>query len=84
MAEKIYVEGFRGFKPNEKAPDFVLGTLIVTPKEFGEFLKKKEIEQYFTEYEGKKQIKISVLRSKNGGLSFEIDTYKKSEVDPFA
>lgn len=77
MAEKVYVEGFRGFKAHEKAPEFVLGTLIITPREFVEFLKKKEIVDLFTEYEGKKQLKINVLRSKNGGLSFDVDTYKK-------
>jgi hypothetical protein len=85
MADKIYVDGFRGFKKHDKAPDFVLGTLIITLKEFGEFLKKKEIEPFFTEYEGKKQLKISVLRSKDGGLSFQVDQYKKEakEEDPF-
>ena len=78
MAEKIYVKGFRGFKPNDKAPDFVLGSLIITPKEFGEFLKSDDVKQYFTEYKEMKQIKINVLRSKDGGLSFEVDTYKKA------
>ena len=78
MAEKVYVEGFRGFKPNEKAPDFVLGTLIVTPKEFIDFLNNK-CSKYFTEYNGKQQIKFQVLRAKDGGLTFVVDTYVKPE-----
>lgn len=78
MAEKIYVEGFRGFKPNEKAPDFVLGTLIVTPKEFIDFLNNK-CSKHFTEYNGKQQIKFQVLRSKDGGLTFVVDTYKQEQ-----
>lgn len=79
MAEKIYVKGFRGFKPNAKAPEFVLGSLIITPKEFGEFLKSDEVRDYFTEYKENKQLKVNVLRSKDGGLSFEVDTYKPKE-----
>ena len=78
MAEKVYVEGFRGFKPNEKAPDFVLGTLIVTPKEFIDFLNNK-CSKHFTEYNGKQQIKFQVLRAKDGGLTFVVDTYKQEQ-----
>ena len=36
--EKIYPQGLRTFAKNEKAPDFVLGTLVITPNELIKWL----------------------------------------------
>ena len=73
MSEKIYVKGLRTFKPHEKAPDFVKGTLIITPNELVQFAK--ENEQYLTEYNGSKQLKCQILDG-DKGLYFVVDTYK--------
>jgi hypothetical protein len=72
--EKIYVKGFRTFKPNETAPDFVLGDLIISIGEFEQFIK--ENENLLTEYQGKKQLKTTIKKSKDGGVYFEVNTYK--------
>ena len=71
--EKIYVKGLRTFAKNEKAPDFVLGTLIITPNELVQWLK--ENEQYLTDYKGTKQLKCQILNG-DKGIYFTVDTWK--------
>ena len=71
--EKIYVKGFRTFPKHEKAPEFVLGSLIITPNEFIEWLK--ENKNLLTEYKDTKQLKLQMLKGEKG-ISFVVDTYK--------
>jgi len=73
MSEKIYIKGLRTFKPNEKAPDFVKGTLLITPNELFEFLK--ENESLLTDYKGTKQLRCQILDG-DKGLYFTVDTFK--------
>lgn len=74
-SEKVFPKGLRSFKKNEKAPDFVLGTLLVTPNELVKWLK--ENPTYLTEYKGEKQLKLQILKGKEEGmLTFVVDTYK--------
>ena len=40
--ETIYVDGIRIFEPHENEPDFVKGSLIITPNDLIEFLKQQE------------------------------------------
>ena len=79
MAEKqppIFIKGLRGFKPSQNAPDFVIGTLIITPSEL--FAWIKENPQHLTEYKDVKQIRVSITKSKtDGSPSFAVDTWKK-------
>lgn len=75
MADKIYVTGFRAFPKHEKAPDFVLGTLVISLDDFKAFVNG-EAKQYLSEYKGKKQLKIQVTKGKEGGLVFAVDTWK--------
>jgi Zn/Cd-binding protein ZinT len=77
--EKIYVAGFRTFPKHEKSPDFVLGSLLITPNELFKFIK--ENSQYLTDYKGEKQLKCQILQGKNG-INFVVDTYKKEEAQP--
>lgn len=39
---KVYPKGLAFFKPREGAPDFVIGELIITPKEFLEWLNQNK------------------------------------------
>ena len=72
----VKAKGLVTFSPNEKAPDFVLGTLLVNVDEFIDFLKN-ESQQYQTEYQGKKQLKIQVTAMKNKrGIMVAVDTWK--------
>ena len=78
----IYPKGVMVFAPNEKAPDFVVGTLIITPKDFLDWLKDGEGKDWLTEYTNKegttvKQIKLSITRKQDGqGLNLKVDTFK--------
>ena len=73
MADTIYVEGMRVFPPHQNAPDFVKGSLIITPRELVEFFKTQA--DNMTEYNGKKQLRCQILEG-NKGLYFTVDTYK--------
>jgi len=73
--EIIYAKGLRGFNKHEKSPDFVIGTVVVNIDEFVQFVKDNE--QYQTEYNGQKQLKLQITKSKkDGSPSFNIDTFK--------
>ncbi len=80
--EKIYAEGLRTFAKHDKAPDFVLGTLIITPNDL--FAWCKANEQYLTEYEGKKQLRLQMTRSDKGKVNITVDTWKPGEKAPAA
>lgn len=73
MSEKIYPKGIITFLKNEKQPDFVLGSMIITPNDLFTWLK--ENESLLTEYNGKKQMKFQVLNG-DKGIYFVVDTFK--------
>lgn len=73
---KIYPKGLRTFPKNEKAPDFVLGTLMITPNELISWLR--ENESLLTEYKGTKQLKLQMLNG-DKGIYFIVDTYAKDK-----
>jgi hypothetical protein len=75
MVEKIYVKGFIGFPKHEKAPEFVIGSLVININEFKEFVNG-DGKQYLTDYKGNNQLKIQVTKGRNGGMVFCVDTYK--------
>ena len=71
--ETIYAEGLRFFNPRETAPEFVKGEVIVNLKEFFDFVSKQK--EYYSEYQGNKQLKLNMLSGKNG-MYFTVDTFK--------
>lgn len=78
----IYPKGIRVFGPKQGAPTFVKGQIIISPKEFLEWLKLTP--EVLTEYKGEKQLKLSLLERKDGqGLNVQVDTYKPKEDVPF-
>jgi len=76
MSETIYPKGLRTFKPNENAPDFVKGALIVTPSELAQFCE--ENKQYMSDYKGTSQLRCQILDG-NDGIYISVDTWKKDE-----
>lgn len=76
MADTIYIEGIRTFKPHENAPDFVKATGVIAINPLVRFFK--ENPSYITEYKGEPQIKFQILDGKNG-LYLVVDAYKKEE-----
>ena len=71
--EKKYAQGFRIFSPNENAPDFVVGSVVVNPREFTNFMAS--MKEHFTEYNGQKQLKFQILKGSKG-MYMAVDTYK--------
>lgn len=76
MAEKTYPKGLIGFKKHEKSPDFVLGTLIIDPNKFFEWMG--ENKDKLTEYKDTKQLKLQILTNEKG-LSFVVDDWKQTK-----
>tara|TARA_R100001443_G_scaffold13529_2_gene23541 strand:+ start:7489 stop:7785 length:297 start_codon:yes stop_codon:yes gene_type:complete len=76
MAEKIYPKGIMFFKAREGAPDFVKGTMIVTPKQFVEWAKT--MSEHFSEYNGDKQLKFDLLDG-NNGIYAALNTFKPNQ-----
>ena len=74
MADQILPQGIRFFPKNEKAPDFVLGTLVVTLDDLTQFFNERA--DLLTEYNNKKQLKLQLLKSKDGKLYAAVDTFK--------
>ncbi len=78
MAEKIYVPAIRCFNKRPNQPDFVLGTIIIDVEAFQDWILN-EGREYLTDYQGKPQIKLQVLKSDKTGINLTVDTYKKPE-----
>jgi len=76
--EKIYPKGIIAFNKNEKAPDFVKGSVIINPRELVDWIK--ENPQLLTDYKDQKQLKLQLLEGQKG-LYFTVDTYKKAETN---
>lgn len=74
--EKIYPKGIIVFGKLDKAPDFVKGTLIITPADLVQWLHDNQ--QLCTDYQGKMQIKLQILEG-NKGLYLVVDNYKKED-----
>ena len=67
-------DGIRCFPKHDNAPDFVIASMVITPNDLITWLKANE--SLLTEYNGKKQIRLQVLKSKDGKPYCAVDTYK--------
>ena len=77
MSEKIYPKGLMCFKPHEKAPDFVLASVIINPNQF--FAWMKENASLLKEHEKHgKQLKCQLLSGEKGPY-LVVDTFEKSQ-----
>lgn len=63
MAEKVFVNGIRVFKPRDNAPDFVIADLVIKRDDLIEFLKTQN-------YDFK-----AVIKKGNKGYYMEVNTY---------
>lgn len=77
MADKIYAKGLKFFKKRDTAPEWVLGTIVVTEAQVAEmFAEQKE---HITDYQGQKQLRLQLLKSQDGGMYATIDTWKPNQ-----
>jgi hypothetical protein len=77
MAEQILMKGIRLFAPKTSQPDFVLASGVITLNELVSFAK--ENPQLLTEYNGEKQLRIQLLKSKDGKPYMTVDTWKPEQ-----
>ena len=72
--EVIYPEGIRFFKPNAKAPDFVLAEGIINVDLLCDWLKNSEdLTREHEEYG--KQIKVTIKQSDKNGVTMVVNTF---------
>lgn len=74
MADQILPKGLRFFNKKDSQPDFVIGSLVITLNELVQFAKDNP--QLLSEYNGQKQLRLQVKRSKEGNMYAEVDTWK--------
>jgi hypothetical protein len=80
--EAKFPKGIRAFKPRETAPDFVVTELVVNLKELGIFWR--ENDDLLTDYKGEDQLKLTVLKSKDGTKhNIQVNTFKPKTDVPF-
>ena len=77
MADQTLLKGIRLFTPKPSQPDFVLASGVITLNELVTFAK--ENPQLLSEYNGEKQLRIQLLKSKDGKPYMTVDTWKPSE-----
>lgn len=74
MSNTIYPKGISFFAPRDKAPEWVKGSIIITPNELFKWLKENESLLTNNEKYGKQ---ITLQLTDNG---LRVDTYKPKEV----
>lgn len=85
MAEKIYPKGIIGFAKNEKAPSFVIGTIVITPNDLVSWLKEQDGgAKYLTDSKYGKQLKLQITEGRDGKLGIAVDTYVPREKTDFS
>jgi len=72
--EKIMPDGVRCFPKHANAPAWILASMVLTPNDLITWLKANE--HLLTEYQGKKQIRLQILLSKDGKPYCAVDTFK--------
>lgn len=77
----VKAKGIMTFNPNEKAPSFVLGTIVISVNQLKEWLNN-EGKEYLTDYKGEPQLKLQVTSVKEGrGIMVAVDTWKPTPKD---
>jgi hypothetical protein len=74
MSDNKLPEGIRYFEKHANAPDFVIDSLVITIDDFNAFVEQNP--DLLTEYNGKKQLKLQRLRSKQGKMYLSVDTFQ--------
>lgn len=80
MADKIFPEGIRVFSPRQGSPDWVKGSIVITPNDL--FIWLKANEKYLGEYKGKKQITLDLLNSKDGKPYLAVNDFTAAKKEP--
>lgn len=80
--EQKFPKGIRAFKPRDTAPEFVVTELVIDPKELVQYCN--ENKSLLSDYKGADQLKLTVLKSKDGTKhNIQVNTYKPKSDVPF-
>lgn len=74
MADQILPKGIRLFNKKDSQPDFVIGAAVITIDDLVAFTIDNP--QLLSEYNGQKQLRLQILKSKEGNLYASVDTWK--------
>lgn len=66
MADKQFLDGIRAFRPNEKAPEYVIANLVINVSELESFLKKQT----------NNEVKVDLKRSQKGSFYLEVNSWQ--------
>jgi hypothetical protein len=80
--ENNQIAGVRLFAKHLNAPDFVIADMVLTLDDL--YIWAKNNPTSTTEYNGKKQVKLQILRSKDGAPYAKLNTYKPNAATPVA
>jgi len=69
MEDKIWVDGLRVYKPDERAPDFVKANLVINKAEMLAWLATQPDDK----------IKVQMKEARSGNYYAEVDTYQRQE-----
>ena len=72
--KKIYPKGIMAFPPHEKAPSFVKGSIVITPRQLVDWIK--ENPALLMQYKEEKQLRLQLTQGQDGKLSLSVDTWK--------
>jgi len=72
--EKKYADGVRFFERKDNQPDFVLGSLIITPAVLQKWAADNK--EFTSDYNGMQQVKFQFKMSRAGKAYLELHTYK--------
>lgn len=71
------IAGVRLFAKHPNAPEFVIADLVLTLDDLYAWAKSNP--DTVSEYQGKKQVKLQILRSKDGAPYAKLNTYKPKQ-----
>ena len=66
-----FADGIRFFRPNDKAPDFVKGNVVIDARAFAAWMKENMNE------EG--TVRLDLLVSKKGAFYFKLNTFQPKQ-----
>lgn len=73
--EPIFPKGVIVFEPHEKAPDFIIAEIVISPETLATFLDENSDLLHTHEKYGE-QLKLTLKESKGGKLYLQVNDYK--------
>ena len=73
--QSIMPQGIKTFNRHEKAPETVLGSMIMSIDEFIQWIKSDDVKKHYSQYDGKNQLKFDIKTGKYG-VFLTLNTYK--------